>query len=126
VRVVTNQGRDQKHVALKILTNKGLCEEQDMKNEIKIYQRLRESDCDHIGSGHIRPLLGAFEIHGPDGLHHCLVHPPLYESMEKMCHRTGNPVPTYMMAVIAERLFLALDFLHTECHVAHTGTERRF
>lgn len=51
------------------------------------------------------------------------MHPPLWESVLAFLRR--NPVerlPSPVIAVVHHRLFLALDYLHTECHIAHTGS----
>ncbi|RAL17626.1 kinase-like protein [Aspergillus homomorphus CBS 101889] len=53
-------------------------------------------------------------------LHQCLVHPPLWESVLAFLRR--NPVerlPSAVIAVVLHRLFLALDYLHTDCNIAH-------
>jgi hypothetical protein len=63
-------------------------------------------------------------VDGPDGRHRCLVHAPLWESVLTFLHR--NPVrrlPTPIVAFILKNLFLALDFLHAECEIIHTGTD---
>jgi serine/threonine-protein kinase SRPK3 len=49
------------------------------------------------------------------------VHPPLWESILDIRHR--NPVqrlPEPVLAFVLKRLFQALDFPHTKCHVVHT------
>ncbi|GKZ55682.1 hypothetical protein AnigIFM49718_000765 [Aspergillus niger] len=66
-------------------------------------------------------LLDFFDIDGPEGRHRCLVHPPLWENVRTFLHR--NPVrrlPVPVLAFVLKRVFLALDYLHTECQVIHT------
>jgi serine/threonine-protein kinase SRPK3 len=67
-------------------------------------------------------LLDSFNVNGSNGQQYqCLVHPPLWESILDIRHR--NPVqklPEPVLAFVLKRLFQALDFLHTECHVVHT------
>lgn len=66
-------------------------------------------------------MLDSFDIEGPNGRHRCLVHPPLWESILDFRHRNLDAkLPAPVIAFVLKRLFLALDFLHTECHVAHT------
>ncbi|KAK4231101.1 kinase-like domain-containing protein [Podospora fimiseda] len=75
----------------------------------------------HPGRSALRQLLDSFDIKGPDGQHRCLVHPPLWDSVLALLYR--NPIrklPASVVAVILKCIFQALDFLHTECHVAHT------
>lgn len=109
-----------RHVALKLfIDSKFMGTEQG--NELNIYKRIENSSSDHPGRGAVRSLLDSFDVDGPNGRHRCLVHPPLWESVLDVRHR--NPVrrlPEPVMAFVLKRLFQALDFLHKECHVAHT------
>ncbi|RSM09526.1 hypothetical protein CEP52_004052 [Fusarium oligoseptatum] len=108
------------HVALKLFVNsKSMGEHLD--HELTIYKRISKSSTKHPGRGAVRELLDSFDVVGPDGCHRCLVHPPLNESMLTFLYR--NPVrrlPAPVLAFTLYRLFLALDFLHTECQVIHT------
>lgn len=50
------------------------------------------------------------------------MHPPLWESVLTFLHR--NPVqrlPSPVLVFVFQRLFLALDYLHTECQIIHAG-----
>ncbi|KAK8243395.1 kinase-like domain-containing protein [Phyllosticta capitalensis] len=109
-----------RHVALKVfLHSEAMWNKVDA--ELNIYKRVARAPDDCIGRFFIRPLLDNFNIDGPMGRHQCLVHQPLWKSVHDLRH--CNPVrrlPEVMMANLLLRIFLALDFLHTECHVAHT------
>ncbi|RAH63641.1 kinase-like protein [Aspergillus piperis CBS 112811] len=94
---------------------------QHVDNELNMYKFMEQSPTTHPGREVIRTLLDTFYIDGPQDKHHCLVHPPLWESVLAFLH--CNPVerlPSAVIAVVLHRLFLALDFLHTECKIAHT------
>lgn len=94
-----------------------------LNHELSMYKRISGSSSKHPGRGAVRELLDSFNVAGPDGSHQCLVHPPLWESVLTFLHR--NPVrrlPAPVLAFVLRRLFLALDFLHTECQIIHTGT----
>ena len=70
----------------------------------------------------MRPLLDFFQLTGPDGEHQCLVHPPLWENVRTFLAR--NPVgrlPKPVLGIVLYRLFQALDYLHNECRIVHTG-----
>lgn len=87
-----------------------------------MYKRISTASTKHPGHRSVRELLDSFEVTGPDGCHRCLVHPPLWESVLTFLHR--NPVrrlPAPVLAVVLRRLFLVLDYLHTECKIIHTG-----
>lgn len=76
----------------------------------------------HAGHKYVRSLLDSFDVDGPEDKHRCLVHPPLWESVLAFLFR--NPIrrlPTPVLVVVLHRLFLALDYLHTECKIIHTG-----
>ncbi|KAG4429982.1 hypothetical protein IFR05_014532 [Cadophora sp. M221] len=80
-----------------------------------------ESSSKHPGRGAVRELLDSFNVAGPDGHHQCLVHPPLWESVLTFLHRNSvRRLPAPVLAFVLRRLFLALDFLHTECQIIHT------
>ncbi|KAI1426304.1 serine threonine protein kinase, CMGC group [Xylaria sp. FL1777] len=110
-----------RHVALKLFINSASMGEQ-LDNELNMYRRMKEKgSANHPGRSAVRELLDSFDIEGPDGRHRCLVHPPLWESMLTFLHR--NPVvrlPVPVLAIVLQRLFLALDFLHRECLIIHT------
>ena len=96
--------------------------EEQVDNELNIYRHIEQSPASHPGRNVIRTLLDTFYIDGPQDKHRCLVHLPLWESVLAFLRR--NPVerlPSAILAVVLHRLFLALDFLHTECQIAHTG-----
>lgn len=93
-----------------------------MDDELNIYKRLEQGPKSHPGRDSVRSLLDVFDVDGPEGQHRCLVHPPLWESVATFLKR--NPVerlPKPVFAVLLQRLFLALDYLHTECQIIHTG-----
>jgi serine/threonine-protein kinase SRPK3 len=87
-----------------------------------MYQRIENASKSHPGRTSVRSLLDFFDLDGPEDKHRCLVHPPLWESVLTFLHR--NPVrrlPVPVLTFVLQRLFLALDYLHTECKIVHTG-----
>lgn len=93
----------------------------ELDNELKMYQRVNRVSR-HPGRNAIRSLLDSFCINGPEDKHQCLVHSPLFESVWEFLHR--NPVrrlPKPVLAFTLRQVFLALDYLHTECQIIHTG-----
>lgn len=95
---------------------------QQLDDEIKIYKRMETGSKTHPGRDAVRSLLDSFDVDGSEDKHRCLVHPPLWESVLTFLHR--NPVrrlPSPVLAFVLQRLFLALDYLHTECRIVHTG-----
>ncbi|KAJ5168518.1 uncharacterized protein N7482_004112 [Penicillium canariense] len=94
---------------------------QQVDDELKMYRPMEQSPKGHPGRDAVRTLLDTFYTEGPEGKHRCLVHPPLWESVLTFLRR--NPVerlPSPVIAFVLQRLFLALDYLHTECQIIHT------
>ncbi|KAH8425313.1 uncharacterized protein LDX57_003070 [Aspergillus melleus] len=94
---------------------------QQLDDELNVYRRIQGASRNHPGRRYVRSLLDSFDISGPEDEHRCLVHPPLWESVLDFLHR--NPVrrlPPPIVAVTLHRLFLALDYLHSECKIIHT------
>ena len=102
---------------MKIFTN-------DVQNreEIDVYKHLMSVHSKHPGRDYIRNALDAFVIEGPNGEHHCLVHEPMLETAQELLRR--NPRHRFtqnLLRVFLQRLLYALDYLHTEAHLIHTG-----
>ncbi len=104
-------------VVLKVFTN-------DLQNreEINIYTHLRSVQSQHPGRNCIRNALDTFTIQGPNGEHQCLVHEPMLENTQELLRR--NPSHRFtedLLKIYLQHLLLALDYLHTEAHLIHTG-----
>ncbi|KAL2871653.1 putative protein kinase [Aspergillus lucknowensis] len=114
--------RDMNHcgyVTLKIFINSASMGQQ-LDDELQMYKRIEKGSKNHPGCSAVRSLLDSFDVDGPEDKHRCLVHPPLWESVLTFLHR--NPVqrlPSPVLAFVLKRLFLALDYLHTECQIIH-------
>ncbi|KAK2853215.1 hypothetical protein FQN49_005290 [Arthroderma sp. PD_2] len=108
-----------RYVTLKIFI-KSTSMGQQLDDELKMYKRIEQGTEFHPGRGAVRSLHDSFDVDGPEEKHRCLVHPPLWESVLTLLHR--NPVrrlPSPVLASVLQRLFLALDYLHTECKIIH-------
>nr|POE77426.1 serine/threonine-protein kinase srpk [Quercus suber] len=112
--------RKTQHVALKLyVRSESMGTELD--TELSVYRRIERAPEHHPGRYAVRSLLDSFDVDGPCGQHRCLVHTPLWESALKIKHRNAvGRLPVPVVAFLLKRLFHALDFLHEECHVAHT------
>lgn len=95
---------------------------EQLDDELHTYERIEQGSTTHPGRSAVRSLKDSFDVDGPEGQHMCLVHPPLWESVLSFLHR--NPVrrlPAPVLAFVLQRFFMALDYLHTECQIIHTG-----
>ncbi|KEZ46697.1 Serine/threonine protein kinase [Scedosporium apiospermum] len=108
-----------RYVTLKIFI-KSASMGQQLDDELQMYKRIERGSTSHPGRSAVRSLLDSFDVDGPEDKHRCLVHPPLWDSVLTFLYR--NPVqrlPAPVLAFVLKRVFLALDYLHTECQVIH-------
>jgi hypothetical protein len=61
----------------------------------------------------------SFNITGPHGLHQCLVYEPMHSSLEDNLYHSRITITSAKPLV--HRVLQALNYLHTECHIIHTG-----
>ena len=77
----------------------------------------------HPGSLRVRNALARFDLTGPAGHHICIVQPPLWNSLNDVCETLidGNVISVTVMKSITLQLLFALDYLHSERQLVHTG-----
>ncbi|TID02790.1 Serine/threonine-protein kinase SRPK [Colletotrichum higginsianum] len=114
--------QDHIYVASKIYTVDG-----GNLEEFQTYEALGKGNRSHPGYPHVRTALDIFKLKRPnDGsvMHHCLVQNPMWDSWKDVVR--WNPAGLFnaelLKAGIA-KLFLALDYLHSECKVVHNVLE---
>lgn len=108
-------------VALKILT----CSERDRQsanNELEMSQRIAEKQSKHKGRSYVRLVQESFTIPGPYGEHLAMVFEPLREPLWLLGRRLGSVgLPPTILKAFLRLVLQGLDFLHSECHIIHTG-----
>lgn len=90
-----------------------------------MYKHLNNIDSSHTGSMLVRRAIDDFQINSTDEIYtyQCLVHPPLAMSICELRNRiTEKVLPEDLLKPTLVHILLALDFLHTEAKVVHTGT----
>ena len=70
----------------------------------------------------IRDVYDAFELSGLNGPHQCILQPSMHMDLLEMMKMGGKPLSIPMLKMVILRLLTALDFLHSEADVVHTGT----
>ena len=121
--------RPQPYVALKI-NNCDFVDREAAQHELRISKTLAGTNPLHEGFPYVRTLLDSFETTGPDGSHICLVYELMREPLwlfQKRC-RDGK-LSLALIKVYLTFLLRGLDYLHSECHIVHTGmswTPKRF
>ncbi|CZT11199.1 related to protein kinase [Rhynchosporium graminicola] len=111
-----------KYAALKIYAH-DLVSEDEFDNEAAIYKHLSTAgNPDHPGRIYVRTIQDSFFTRSRAGkLHQCLVHDLLSNDILSLRYaRSDRKLPEAMLKQILIHLLLALDFLHSECHIIHT------
>ena len=91
------------------------------EREFKIYEHLAKLDSAHPGQSLIRELYDSFDLQGLAGKHRCLVLQPMYMTVHEMMRLNPRPFDLPLLKMTLRRLLLALDFLHSEASLTHTG-----
>ncbi|KAF7935182.1 uncharacterized protein EAE97_008089 [Botrytis byssoidea] len=105
------------HVSLTVYTR-----DENPQEEFEIYRGLKKGNNSHPGFPHIRTALEISTIPRVGGDHTCPVQKPMWESFRELKYRLPNHCFTEKILKGAlKQLFLALDYLHTECQLVHTN-----
>ena len=107
-------------MALKVYTR-----DESNRNEFEIYkQMMKDAKPSHPGFSHVRTALDLLVLDRPGGDHFCLVQKPMWDSFRDLLFR--NPAHRFtedLLKVGLMQIFLGLDYLHTQCHLVHTGKQ---
>lgn len=110
-----------RYVTLKI-TNCGNEEKKAAEDEIAISQHISALRSNHEGQGYVRLVKESFQVRVLLGEHICLVFEPLREPLWLLGKHLGSVgVPPNVLKAFLKVLLQGLDFLHSECHIIHTG-----
>lgn len=112
-----------KYVAIKVSTvNETAGIVQDMTAEYKTYKLVTETDPDHLGYKHCVALQDRFVAESQHGPHVCFVTEPLGTTLDALRREQPNRVFSVpVVKKITKQTLLALDYLHRECKMVHTG-----
>ncbi|KZM19304.1 uncharacterized protein EKO05_0002934 [Ascochyta rabiei] len=89
--------------------------------EFEMYKVLSETNPKHPGYRHIRTAQNKFTIPRAGGDHLCLVQKPMGDSLKDMLRRNpSRRFTTDLLRMSLIQLFLALDYVHSECKLVHT------
>lgn len=119
-QLILKEHSGRRPVALKVFTNN-----RQNREEIDIYKHLMSVQSNHPGRNYLRNALDTFTLQGPNGKHQRLVHEPMLENTQELLRR--NPSHRFtedLLRVLLQRLLSALDYLHTDAHLIHTGKSR--
>lgn len=108
-------------MALKICNN-NYTDRASAEHELRLMKHITAMNKSSPGRQFVRTLLDSFEIEGPHGTHICLVYEPLREPiwlLQRRLSKGGYPLDIFKTTVLC--ILSGLDYLHSECHVIHTG-----
>lgn len=104
-------------MTLKIYTR-----DEENQEEFRIYKQLDQGSSWHPGHAHVRKALDFFTIPSSGGGHPCLVQNPMWESFrDLLCRNPSHRFTEDLLKSGLMQILLALDYLHTECKLVHTG-----
>lgn len=94
----------------------------DAMGEMAKLKLIQDADMSHEGRSYVRLPIGHFDLRGPLGIHTCLVYEPMRETLSQFQTRLPRErlsLPLFKLYIYI--LLQALDYLHTKCHLIHTG-----
>lgn len=111
------QDSNNRYVALKVYTR-----DRGHEDEFQMLEAIGKTNPSHPGYRHVRTALDLFQLHRPGGDHSCLVQRPMWESWKDLLRRNGSGrFSEPLLKAGLKHLFMALDYLHSECKLVHTG-----
>jgi serine/threonine-protein kinase SRPK3 len=114
----TNEvNRAHKFVALKVYTR-----EAANKSEFETYKQISKANVWHRGYPCVMTALDIFTLPREGGDHSCLVLKPMWGNLTDLLNcRPDHRLNEGQLKVALKHILLALDYLHTECKLIHTG-----
>jgi serine/threonine-protein kinase SRPK3 len=111
--------REHEYVTLKVFVSGN----PQAKNEEAVFKHLKTIKSDHGGAKFIRTLRDSFKLPGEKGPHVCLVHDALGVTLKQLRELSdGEKLEFELFRPIIYDLLFALDYLHSQAKVVHTGT----
>lgn len=110
-------------MAIKVNANNHASQESAEK-ELRITEHITKANPEHPGRSLVATLLDWFHVASPSGTHICMVFDALCEPLWMLKHRfEGNTIPLDVLKPVSKLILEGLRYLHTECHVIHTGNK---
>ena len=110
---------EHRYVVIKVCTQSAVT----VKREVEALNHINAlPKSSHIGRVLIRPLLDHFELRSEHATFQCLVHKPMAMTLAALRRKLlGDRLPENLLKIALKHVLLALDFLHSEAQVIHTG-----
>ena len=89
----------------------------------KLEKVIANADPSHEGLRYLRTAIDSFTIPGECGQHLCLTYVPMRETLATFQRRlVDGRIPLALLKPLLKFILLGLEYLHTKCHIVHTGT----
>lgn len=109
-------------MAIKVNANNYESQESAEK-ELRITEHITKSNPQDPGLNFIATLLDSFRVASSGGTHICMVFDVFCEPLWMLKRRlVGNTIPLDVLKPVSQLILEGLRYLHTECHIIHTGT----
>lgn len=110
------------YVAIKVNAS-NYASQESAEKELRITEHITKANPQHPGRNFVAILLDSFRVASPGGTHVCMVFDALCEPLWMLkCRFEGNIIPLDVLKPVSKLILEGLRYLHTECHVIHTGT----
>lgn len=108
-------------MAIKVNAN-NYASQESAEKELRITELVTKANPQHPGHNFVTTLLDLFRVAGPGGTYICMVFDALCEPLWMLKHCfEGNTIPLDVLKPVSKLILEGLRYLHTECHVIHTG-----
>lgn len=112
----------EKYVAVKVNALNQPSRRVSAENELEIMRYVSLVNPQHKGWHFVRKLSDSFTLESASGTHTCLVLEALREPLWLYSKRyVGGVIPPEILKILVQMMLHALDYLHSECRVIHTG-----
>ena len=112
----------ERYVAVKINAIRNPSRRISAENEVDIMRHLSQVNSRHHGWHFVRKLSDSFMLESTSGNHVCLVLGALREPLWLYRRRyMGGVIPPDILKILMQMILHALDYLHSECQIIHTG-----
>ena len=109
--------RQHRYIALKIHISSSR-----VNQEVRVLEHISRIKTQHPGRDLVRKMIENFELSGPSGTHQCIVYEPLLTSLlHFQATLDAKSLPEDLLKGALQQLLEALNYLHSEANVIHTG-----
>ena len=111
-----------KYVAIEINASTHHSRENAAQNKLDLLKQIDKKNPQHKGWQFTRHLVDSFYVEYGSRKHLALAFEPLREPLWLYRERfIGDVIPSSVLKIILQMILHGLDYLHSECHIVHTG-----